>query len=143
MGAKCVLVTRDDMLASPLGARLDRLTAALQEVEDALDEAQFRVPAEVPLGPDHRLRWGKRGGEWALFVVTKDDQAHDLVRAARSLRVAAVASFDALYSALKSADADELRNVSRATEEALSFVARVRSERTTDTSSHDTKEKTP
>lgn len=141
MGAKCVLVTREDMLASPLGARLDRLTAALQEVEDVLDEAQFRVPAEVPLGPDHRLRWGKRGRDWALFVVSKDEQINDLVRSPRALRVLAVASLPALYSALKEADIEELRRVSRATEEALSFAARVRVERTTDTSTQDQESK--
>jgi hypothetical protein len=128
--ANSVINRRADTLGSPLGARLDRLTAALQEVEDILDEAQFRVPAEVPLGPDHRLRWGKSGSDWALFVVTKNDQVHDLIRAARTLRVAAVASLDALYSALKAADVEEMRAVSRATEEALSFVARVRVERT-------------
>ena len=75
-------VTRADALASPLGVRLDRLTEALQEVEDILDD------------------------------------------------LLAVASLNALYSALKSADIEELRVVSRATEEALSFVARVRVERT-------------
>lgn len=108
-----------------LNEETDALNIQLKAIEAALLAKRFGVRAEVDLGNDTSLIYGKFDSQWHLIYATGEHEQL-LLTATREVRIRAVSALETLLSAIEAIQNEEIARVRAATETARQLVERLR-----------------
>ncbi len=110
-------MTKD--VADELQDLREKTNPLIERAEAAIKGLRLASAASVQLTKDKKLFYGKRGGEWRLFVTRDDAQFHLLVNESFETRLAALRALPSLVEALRDAASVSL-------EEMVAVISRAR-----------------